>query len=72
MENILAFLPKQISEKIRELPAPILNTMEEIRIRINRPLEVSTRGKPYFLPYLVSEQDAEQLINKLANYSFYT
>lgn len=72
MENILAFLPKPISEKIRELPAPILNTMEEIRIRISRPLEVSTRGKPYFLPYLVSEQDAEQLINKLANYSFYT
>ncbi|MGE8204482.1 stage III sporulation protein AA [Heyndrickxia sp. NPDC080065] len=72
METILAFLPKHISNKISELPTPILNNMEEIRIRVNRPIEVTTRGKPYFLPYLVSEQDAEQLINKLANFSFYT
>lgn len=72
MENIYAFLPKPIIEKISELPAPILNNMEEIRIRINRPIEISTRGEPYFLPYLVSEQDAELIINKLANFSFYT
>lgn len=31
-----------------------------------------SKGEPYFIPYIVTEEDAEQIINKLANFSFYT
>ncbi|MGV3466236.1 MAG: stage III sporulation protein AA [Heyndrickxia sp.] len=72
MENILALLPKTISEKIEELPTPILNSLEEIRIRISRPIEVIAKNEPIFLPYIVLEEDAEQFVNRIANHSFYT
>lgn len=72
IENILTFLPKNISLKIKELPTPVLDWTEEIRIRINRPIEIMSKGEPYFIPYIVTEEDAEQIINKLANFSFYT
>ncbi|GIN38337.1 stage III sporulation protein AA [Heyndrickxia oleronia] len=72
IENILTFLPKNISVKIKELPTPVLDWTEEIRIRINRPIEIMSKGEPYFIPYIVTEEDAEQIINKLANFSFYT
>ncbi|MBB2482144.1 stage III sporulation protein AA [Bacillus sp. APMAM] len=72
MENILALLPKTISGKIQELPTPIQDSLEEIRIRISRPLEVIARNEPLFLPYIVKEEDAEQFMNRIANHSFYT
>lgn len=72
MESILALLPKTISGKIQELPTPIQDSLEEIRIRISRPLEVIARNEPLFLPYIVKEEDAEQFMNRIANHSFYT
>lgn len=50
--------------------------MEEIRIRINRPLEIMMTGKPVFpllngSEYYVSKDDAAQMLNKLSQYSLY-
>jgi stage III sporulation protein AA len=72
MEEVLSIVPSIIAEKIRAMPAHIQPLIEEIRIRIDRPLEVTARGIPYFLPYVVTKKDGEQLISKLANHSFYT
>jgi stage III sporulation protein AA len=72
MQEILALLPSTISEKILSLPQDVLDTAEEIRVRTNRVLEVTARGKPFFLPYNVTSEDSEQLINKLSQHSFYT
>ncbi|EDL62687.1 stage III sporulation protein AA [Bacillus sp. SG-1] len=72
MEEILSIVPTAIAEKIIAMPTHIQPLIEEIRIRIDRPLEVTARGIPYFLPYVVTKKDGEQLINKLANHSFYT
>jgi stage III sporulation protein AA len=72
MEEILSIVPSTIAEKIHAMPTHIQPLIEEIRIRIDRPLEVTARGVPYFLPYVVTRKDGEQLINKLANHSFYT
>jgi stage III sporulation protein AA len=72
MEEILSIIPSTIAEKILTMPTHIQPLIEEIRIRIERPLEVTARGVPYFLPYVVTRKDGEQLINKLANHSFYT
>ncbi|MGD7022181.1 stage III sporulation protein AA [Rossellomorea vietnamensis] len=72
MEEVLSIVPSIIAEKIISMPSHIQPLIEEIRIRIDRPLEVTARGIPYFLPYVVTRKDGEQLINKLANHSFYT
>lgn len=72
MQEVLAFLPSTISDKVLSLPQDLIDRIEEIRVRTSRVLEVTARGKPYFLPYTVTEEDSEQLINKLSRHSFYT
>lgn len=72
MEMILSYLPKNIANMINELPASLSGQMEEIRMRINRPLEIYANGVPYFSDYIVSHGDTERFIERLANHSFYT
>jgi stage III sporulation protein AA len=72
VDNILAILPYSIAEMINDLPESKLKKLEEIRLRINRPIELITAGEALFLPYRVQEKDGEQFLDKLANYSFYT
>ncbi|TMU86605.1 stage III sporulation protein AA [Bacillus sp. BHET2] len=72
MQEVIALLPSTISDKVLTLPHDLLDCIEEIRVRTSRVLEVTARGKPYFLSYTVTEEDSEQLINKLSRHSFYT
>lgn len=72
MESILAFLPKTISEQIMQLPSRQLSGMEEIRVRINKPLEIAEKGKYHLLPYKVEANDAIHLLNKISHFSIYT
>lgn len=72
MEDILPFLPKRIAEMLETVPPNDRDGMEEVRIRINRTLEITVRGKPQFLPYIVHPEDAVQLLNKLGHFSMYT
>lgn len=72
MEDVLSILPRHIAGLVRALPESITEHAEEIRIRVNRPVEVTARGLPTFLPYLATEEDAEQIITSLARHSFYT
>lgn len=72
MEMILPFLPKRIAEMLETVPPDDRDGMEEVRIRINRPLEITVRGKPKFLAYITPPEDAVQLLNKLGHFSMYT
>lgn len=72
MDAIFRVLPTHMKDLLQGLSKSILEETEEIRLRVNRPIEVSSRGIPHFLPYLFTKSDAEQLISKLANHSFYT
>ncbi|MBY0122431.1 stage III sporulation protein AA [Bacillus sp. S/N-304-OC-R1] len=72
MKTILPFLPKNISEKMMHIPPPQLNELEEIRVRINRPLELTFKGNPQFLHYVVTQEDALHLLNKISHFSIYT
>jgi stage III sporulation protein AA len=72
VDNILAILPYSIADMIKELPVSKLKKLEEIRLRINRPIELIAGGEAFFLPYCLQEKDAELFLDKLANYSFYT
>ena len=72
METVLALLPKKIQSQLLRLPPEVLLKSEELRIRVDRPIEVIIGGEPYFLPYEVSRQDAEQLLSHLSQFSLYT
>ncbi|WP_449622812.1 stage III sporulation protein AA [Robertmurraya sp. Marseille-Q9965] len=72
MEQVLKMLPNRVVEQLEQLPPLLLNEVEEIRIRIHRPIEVSVKGTPRFLPYIVKEDDALHLLNKISHFSIYT
>ncbi|PLR99890.1 stage III sporulation protein AA [Bacillus sp. T33-2] len=72
MQEILSVLPKRIADKLRSIPPMQEEVIEEIRIRIGRPLEIGIGGGPRFIPYIVHPEDAVQLLNKLGHFSMYT
>ncbi|MDP4161598.1 MAG: stage III sporulation protein AA [Bacillota bacterium] len=72
MESIVNFLPKRIAEIIDRIPALQKREIEEIRIRINRPIEITMKGLPRFLSYTVLPEDALQVLNKISQFSIYT
>ncbi|TKD70070.1 stage III sporulation protein AA [Pseudalkalibacillus hwajinpoensis] len=76
MEEVLRLLPEGVKRIIQNFSQNDKESMEEIRIRINRPLEIMMTGKPVFpllngSEYYVSKDDAAQMLNKLSQYSLY-
>ncbi|MCH1626616.1 stage III sporulation protein AA [Ferdinandcohnia quinoae] len=72
MNEIIVVLSKEIAQIIRQYPPEKIENMEEIRIRVSRPLEVVINGIPSFHHYIITSEDANQLLNKLSQYSIYT
>ncbi|MFE8702517.1 stage III sporulation protein AA [Cytobacillus sp. FJAT-54145] len=72
MNEVKKMLPKNIAKELDQIPPIQLYEMEEIRIRINRPLEVTVKGIPRFLDYMVTAEDALHLLNKVSHFSIYT
>lgn len=72
METILHFLPKNIADLISQIPPNQKDALEEIRIRINRPIEITLKGAPRFLSYIIQPEDAFHLMNKISHFSIYT
>jgi len=72
VETILNFLPKNIADLISKIPPNQKEELEEIRIRINRPIEMTLRGAPIFLSYIIQPEDAFHLMNKISHFSIYT
>ncbi|AGT32746.1 stage III sporulation protein AA [Geobacillus genomosp. 3] len=70
MEAVWGILPKTIAAVLQQLPSWGRN-IEEIRIRISRPLEVIADGKARLLPYEATKEDGMYLLNKLSHYSIY-
>ncbi|WP_338470224.1 stage III sporulation protein AA [Niallia sp. XMNu-256] len=71
MKAVLSFLPRSISEQINKIPPTLLNEIEEIRVRVNRPLEISSKGLVQYFPYTVQLEDAHHLLNKISHHSIY-
>lgn len=72
METIFNFLPKNIASLIDQIPPNQKDELEEIRIRINRPIEITLKGAPRFLSYIIQPDDAFHLMNKISHFSIYT
>lgn len=76
MEAIFAILPESIIQLLQRFPHTLRSGIEEIRIRMNRPLEVIAYGTPYYpeennQPYLVSNEDGRHILTQLSQYSLY-
>ena len=73
VQRIFAYLPKTIKDHLQQVSSYFpLNDIEEIRFRIGRPIEITANRKTVFLPYSLSREEAEQIMEKLSNHSFYT
>jgi stage III sporulation protein AA len=71
VEVVLSFLPKSISDQMKKIPPAELKEIEEIRVRVHRPLEISIRGNVHFLSHIVQSEDAVHLLNKISRFSIY-
>ncbi|RFU65662.1 stage III sporulation protein AA [Peribacillus glennii] len=72
MEEVLALLPKKILEQLLRISQTSAEKIEELRIRIGRPLEIVVEGRPAFMPYVVDKNDAQSLLGRLSQFSLYT
>lgn len=72
MDEVLRLLPKSISEIVKKYPHSLQEKIEEIRIRLLRPLEIIIAGKPYIESYHITAHDGVELLNKLSQFSLYT
>ncbi|WP_053367089.1 stage III sporulation protein AA [Bacillus sp. FJAT-27245] len=71
MDMIKPFLPHAVANAIEGIPSADREKVEEIRIRVNRPIEVTVRGAPLFLPYKTNQGDADLLLQKISQHSIY-
>ncbi|EIT87337.1 stage III sporulation protein AA [Fictibacillus macauensis ZFHKF-1] len=75
MKHIIDMLPERLSVGLQQLPSRLLGQIEEIRVRLKKPLEVMINGTPHFVPLKggqdVSEEDGVQLLSKLSRHSLY-
>ncbi|GLY09925.1 stage III sporulation protein AA [Pseudobacillus badius] len=70
METIYAYLPQTLKETIYAMPSDLKSKIEEIRVRVGKPLEVIA-GRPFHLPHVVTFEEGQALVNKLSQHSFY-
>ncbi|MBE3553433.1 MAG: stage III sporulation protein AA [Thermicanus sp.] len=83
LEELLHFLPDHIEKALRLLPETIRVTLEEVRLRAERPVEIisslregflTTAGEITPLPskgLIVSSDDMAHIINLMTNHSLY-
>lgn len=76
MDTIKQLLPDSIQSIINETPPSLIHKLEEIRIRVNRPLELIVEGKPYYpiknnQRHIVTMAESVHFMNKLSNFSLY-
>ncbi len=76
LNEIVAVLPETIRRILQQLPKTTRHDLEEIRIRIGRPLEVISKGNPHYPQggsdsYVVQPEDGQFILNQLSQYSLY-
>lgn len=76
MNDILHVLPDSIKHVVASIDGKMVERIEEIRIRINQPLEIVSGGRPIAPTsvnhsYVVTAEDGIHLMNKLSQYSLY-
>lgn len=70
MEEILKLLPEQVSRNIYTLVKEKMEFVEEVRLRVNRPLEISYNDQVVY-GSVFSQQEANLFLSKISQFSFY-
>lgn len=71
-EMVLAYLPQMIRKKIESDCTEKLESIEEIRIRTNKPLMIKIEQNVEVLDYLVNQQEVFQIFEKICENSVYS
>lgn len=68
-EEIMKVLPQDISRLIKNIL--LEKQVQEIRIKINKPVIIYLAENEILLPYIVKEEEMKQILVKISNYSLY-
>ena len=71
LNEILAIFPPNLKKTVEFYVTNHSHVLEEIRVRIGRPVEFTINNQPYFESYLPSAEDALFILNKLSQFSIY-
>ncbi|MFA9559424.1 stage III sporulation protein AA [Evansella sp. AB-rgal1] len=76
MKEVIHVLPDFVRQSFLALSPKIMNEVEEIRLRVNRPIEVRTHNNTYILKLGTSnlefkEPDAQMMMSLLSQHSVY-
>lgn len=83
IQTILRYLPQQVRTAVQQMPSEERKQVQEIRLRAERPVGVSLRGKEYFLTehgartdaadqaIYISQKIIEQVFQAICEYSVY-
>ncbi|MBY6035541.1 stage III sporulation protein AA [Fictibacillus nanhaiensis] len=72
MESIFKLFPDEMQRLLREQPDHILQSIEEIRVRVGQPLEILADNRPiYPADQNVRPEEAGVLLNRLSQHSLY-
>lgn len=69
MEEVFDILPNDVRERIYF--EGNLDNLEEIRIRLERPVELIMNGKYIFIPLIIQQQHLTYMVGKLTQFSVY-
>lgn len=69
LDEIFRVLPMKINNLIREML--LYRPLQEIRIKINKPLIVNVSDKEILLDYIVTQNDMKEILTRMSNYSLY-
>ena len=68
-KEILDILPKTIRDIVEN--AVNVDKLQEIRIKVNRPLYIYSNNKEKFFSYKTSLEEMKYILQKISNYSIY-
>lgn len=83
MNEVLSCLPQNLRQRLQMLSKDIKNKLEEIRIRVERPVELLVQNQSYFLcvngtvttncrnGVIVTREDGDKIMNLISRHSVY-
>ncbi len=72
MDKLLYMFPERIQKKLMDLPLELRKNIQEIRLRVNFPIEINIGYKYKWLDGLnFNKYDAEYLLNQISQHSLY-
>lgn len=74
MKEILSILPESIKQYIQRHPTMIQDSIEEIRLRVLKPVEIAVKGQPYKLsdrPPVFTPFEKDHFLSQLSQHSLY-